>query len=62
MRQLHEENDLTIIIVTHDVSSMLKQCHRAIVMVNGRILADDRPEKALATLNKSAAFSPEAFR
>jgi zinc/manganese transport system ATP-binding protein len=62
MRQLHEETELTIIIVTHDVSSMLKQCHRAIVMVNGRILVDESPEKALATLNKSAAFSPEAFR
>lgn len=62
IRQLHEENELTTIIVTHDIHNMLKQCRRAIVMINGRILVDASPEKALATINKSAAFSLEAIQ
>ncbi|MFP3985591.1 MAG: metal ABC transporter ATP-binding protein [Candidatus Bathyarchaeia archaeon] len=60
--QLHEENELTTIIVTHDIHNMLKQCRRAIVLINGRILVDESPEKALATINKSAAFSLEAIQ
>jgi zinc/manganese transport system ATP-binding protein len=61
IRRLHEENELTTIIVTHDIHKMLKQCRRVIVMINGRILVDESPEKALATTNKSAAFSLEAI-
>jgi ABC-type cobalamin/Fe3+-siderophores transport system ATPase subunit len=41
---------------------MLKQCRRVIVMINGRILVDESPEKALATVNRSAAFSLEAIQ
>jgi zinc/manganese transport system ATP-binding protein len=62
IRRLHKENELTTIIVTHDVHNMLKQCRRAIVMINGRILVDESPEKALATVNKSAAFSLETIQ
>jgi len=62
IRRLHEENELTTIIVTHDIHNMLKQCRRAIVMINGRILVDESPEKALATINKSTAFSLEAIQ
>lgn len=61
IRRLHEENELTTIIVTHDINSMLKQCQRSLVMVNGRVLVDASPEKALATINESAAFSLEAM-
>jgi ABC-type sulfate/molybdate transport systems ATPase subunit len=56
IRRLHEENELTTIIVTHDIHNMLKQCCRVIVMINGRILVDESPEKALAAVNRSAAF------
>jgi zinc/manganese transport system ATP-binding protein len=62
IRRLHEENELTTMIVTHDVHNMLKQCRRAIVMMNGRILVDGSPEKALATANRSADFSLEAIQ
>jgi len=55
--QLHEEKGLTTMIVTHDVHKMLKQCRRVIVMNDGKILVDESPEKALATVNGSAAFS-----
>lgn len=60
--QLHEENELTTIIVTHDIHNMLKQCRRAIVLINGRVLVDDSPENALDTIDKSAAFSLEAIQ
>jgi zinc/manganese transport system ATP-binding protein len=60
--RLHEEGELTTIIVTHDIHNLLKQCRRVIVMINGRILVDESPEKALATVNRSAAFSLEVIR
>jgi zinc/manganese transport system ATP-binding protein len=62
IRRFHEENELTTIIVTHDIHNMMKQCRRAIVMINGKILVDESPEKALATVNRSAAFSVEVIR
>ncbi len=62
IRQIHEENELTTIIVTHDIHNMLKQCRRVIVMVNGRVLADESPEKALAVVNKSTALPLEAVQ
>jgi len=62
IRRFHEENELTTIIVTHDIHNMMKQCRRAIVMINGKILIDESPEKALATVNRSAAFSVEVIR
>ena len=60
--RLHEEKELTTIIVTHDIHNMLKQCRRVIVMINGRVLTDESPEKALATVNRSAAFSLGVIR
>lgn len=51
--QLHEERALTTIIVTHDIREMLRQCRRVVVMSNGRILADENPEKALIALQNS---------
>jgi zinc/manganese transport system ATP-binding protein len=62
LRRLHEENKLTTIIVTHDIHNIMKKCRRAIVMINGRVFVDESPEKALATINKSAAFSMEAIQ
>jgi zinc/manganese transport system ATP-binding protein len=50
--QIHDEKGLTIIIVTHDVSRILKQCRRVVVMNNGRIVADESPEKVLTALEK----------
>jgi len=60
--RIHEENELTTIIVTHDIHNMIKQCRRAIVMINGRIFLDESPERALAIVNRSAAFSLEVIR
>ena len=50
--RVHEEREMTTIIVTHDIHEMLKQCRRVVVMNNGRIMADETPEKALPILEK----------
>jgi zinc/manganese transport system ATP-binding protein len=61
IRRLHKENRLTTLIVTHDIHNIMKQCRRVVVMSNGKILADGRPEKALPTMeNGSCATSMEA--
>jgi ABC-type Mn2+/Zn2+ transport system ATPase subunit len=53
INRLHEEKELTTLIVTHDVHGMLDGCGRVIVINNGRIMADDIPEKALAKWRNS---------
>jgi zinc/manganese transport system ATP-binding protein len=45
--RFHVEKELTTIIVTHDVQNMLKSCRRVVIIKDGRIVADDAPEKAL---------------
>jgi zinc/manganese transport system ATP-binding protein len=50
LSRIHEEKGLTTLIVTHDVHSMLKTCRRVVVINDGRILADETPEKALQEL------------
>ena len=56
--RVHEEREMTTIIVTHDIHQMLKQCRRAVVMNNGRIVADETPEKALALLERPLMSHP----
>jgi zinc/manganese transport system ATP-binding protein len=51
--QFHEEKGVTTVIVTHDISRILKQCRRVIAMNNGRIIADESPEEALVAFEKS---------
>ncbi|MBN1245411.1 metal ABC transporter ATP-binding protein [Candidatus Bathyarchaeota archaeon] len=45
--KLHQEKDLTTLIVTHDIHHMLDQCTRVIVVSGGKITFDGTPEKAL---------------
>ena len=44
---IHVKNKLTTIIVTHETQNLIKTCERAIVMDNGRIIADGSPGEAL---------------
>jgi len=63
IRRLHEEKGLTTLIVTHDIHNMMKQCRRVVVMSNGRILVDGRPEKALPIMeNELYTSSLEAIQ
>jgi len=45
--KLHEEKDLTTLIVTHDIHHMLDQCTRVIVVNNGKITFDGTPKHAM---------------
>jgi zinc/manganese transport system ATP-binding protein len=48
--RLHEKNRLTTIVVTHETNRLMEACRRVVVMDNGRITADETPEKALRSL------------
>ena len=56
--RIHKERQMTTIIVTHDVRQMMKQCRRVLVMNNGRIVADETPEKALDVLERPSGSRP----
>ncbi len=58
INQIRRENNITTIIVTHDISQISGSCHRIIVMNGGRIIADDEPDKALSMLKK---FLPKEY-
>ena len=45
--KLHREQDLTTLIVTHDIHHMLDSCSRVIVVSDGRVTFDGTPENAL---------------
>jgi len=45
--ELHQEEDLTTLIVTHDIHHMLENCSRVVVVSNGKITFDGTPENAL---------------
>jgi len=45
--RLHDERDLTTLVVIHDISSIPDRCDRMIVMNGGRIVKDDLPKKVL---------------
>jgi len=45
--KLHEEKDLTTLIVTHDIHHMIDNCNRVIVVTNGKITFDGTPKNAL---------------
>jgi zinc/manganese transport system ATP-binding protein len=62
IRRLHKDNRLTTLIVTHDIHNIMTECRRVVVISNGRILADDKPEKALPLMeNEPYAPSLEAI-
>jgi putative ABC transport system ATP-binding protein len=43
MRQLHQQNDVTLVLVTHD-AALAAQAERRIVLADGRIVADEPVE------------------
>ena len=47
LRKIHEELGITIIMITHDMHLMLEYTDRAIVIADGKMLADDTPAHIL---------------
>jgi osmoprotectant transport system ATP-binding protein len=48
VRRLHEELDLTTVMVTHDMAEALLLASRVLVMDAGQIVADETPGALLA--------------
>jgi len=54
MRELIEDARI-IVIVSHDMNSILKICNRAIYMVDGKVAADGKPEDVIREYQNSTA-------
>lgn len=48
LRKLNRDSGITIIMITHDMHLMLEYTDRALVLADGRLLADERPAKVLS--------------
>lgn len=46
-KKLQQDQNLTIIVVTHDINLAAQFCDRMIMIGNGRVISDGRPEKVL---------------
>ena len=65
LKKLNEELGITIIMITHDMHLMLEYTDRAIVISDGRILADDKSSRILtdkaiteqASLKKTSLYT-----
>ena len=44
---LNRDHHVTIIMITHDMHLMLEYTHRAIVLADGHLLADETPARVL---------------
>lgn len=47
VRHLHDELGTTVIVITHDMSLMLRVAERALVLVDGELIADTTPANLL---------------
>ena len=47
LKKINEEQGITIIMITHDMHLMLEYTDRAIVIADGRMIADDTPSRIL---------------
>lgn len=47
LKKINEEQGITIIMITHDMHLMLEYTDRAIVIADGRMIADDAPSRIL---------------
>jgi iron complex transport system ATP-binding protein len=47
LKKLQKEQNLTIIVVTHDINLAAQYCDRITLMGNGMIIRDDQPKNVL---------------
>jgi iron complex transport system ATP-binding protein len=47
LRELQNDQNLTVIVVTHDINLAAQFCNRIILMGNGKIISDGKPEEVL---------------
>lgn len=59
LSHLHDERDLTTVMVIHDITSIPERCHRVILMNAGRVIKDDLPHKTLDPMLLKLAYEVE---
>ena len=47
LKNINEEYGITILMITHDMHLMLEYTNRAIVLADGKLIADTTPAKVL---------------
>lgn len=56
---LHSKNNLTILIVSHDLTFLPKTCKRVVVLDKGKIIMDDEKNKVLHSNQIESLFSKQ---
>ena len=59
MRKLTQESGATVLFVSHSAASVVEICNRAILLENGRIIADDDPLTVNKIYNKKVRAEEE---
>ena len=60
MKKLSEEEDLTVVIVSHDLPMVVKYCDRIVLIHDHRIFAMGTPEEVLTRENMRIVFHVDA--
>jgi ABC-type cobalamin/Fe3+-siderophores transport system ATPase subunit len=56
VKQIHDSRNLTTLFVTHDMNTLPITCDRVVLMKNGLIFGEGRPEKLLTDENLSRLY------
>lgn len=54
--KLNKETNMTILVVEHDIAAVLPYADQFILLENGRLLIEGRPDKVLAFMDKEEIF------
>jgi iron complex transport system ATP-binding protein len=60
VKKLSDEEDLTVVIVSHDLPMVVKYCDRIVLIHEHKIFAIGTPEEVLTTENMKIVFNIEA--
>lgn len=61
LKKLQQEQQLTIVVVTHDINLAAQFCERIILMHNGQIIRDDKPKNVLQFQLLQETFGVEVY-
>jgi iron complex transport system ATP-binding protein len=57
LRRLHDRQDITIVMTTHDVQFAARVCSELVLLGDGRVLAQGPPDRVLTTSRIAALYS-----
>ena len=62
LTKIHDEKNITIVMVSHDLNFIPQRCSRVVVLDKGRIIMDDRRENILTSDMITTIFHKEESR